>query len=89
MLNVSEANPQWKIVQELELPVEMNGLKGVTIGSDFFISGGGYFSVNLSDKIMKMSCNNGTFQLETLASTLQAPRVDHIFLPLPASMVVC
>ena len=91
VLNVSEAKPQWKMIEVLELPVPMSSLKGVILGPDFFISAGwgGSKFLKFLDKIMKMSCHNGTFQLETLATTLQVPRDSHVFLPLPASMAVC
>ena len=88
LLDLSKHNSQWQIMEELRLPIPLSGLKGATIGSDFYISGG-YGGSGRQDKIMKLSCNNGQCQLETLAATLQVPRFSHIFLPLPASMAVC
>ena len=87
LLDVSEPNPQWRIVAELELPVPLSGLKGVSLDGNFFISDGD--ASGYKDKIMRMTCNNGQCQLESMTSTLQVPRDHHIFLPLSESLAKC
>ena len=87
LLDVSEPNPQWRIVEQLSLPVPMYGLKGVTLGEDFYISGG--YSGSVSDQIFRLLCDEGQCQIQKMAPTLQAARAGHIFLPLPASLANC
>ena len=86
---MSQPNPQWRIVDQLELPVPMYGLKGVTLGSNFYISGGEKGYDSYSEKIFKMFCQQGQCHLEEMAFTLQEARGSHIFLPLPASLANC
>ena len=89
LLEISLPNPQWRIVDELELPVPMFGLKVVTLGSDFIIAGGLPDSGSHSNQILQMSCNEGQCRIQNMPSTLQVARSEHIFLPISASLANC
>ena len=89
LLDVSQPNPQWRIVEQLSLPVPMYGLKGLTLGEDFYISGGRQDSGSNSDQIFRMFCDEGQCQIQKMPQTLQAARERHVFLPLPASLANC
>ena len=86
---MSQPNPQWRIVEELALPVPMDGVKGITLGSEFFISGG-YLGTygSYSDKVFTMKCDQGQCQLQEM-TTLQEARANYIFIRLPASLANC
>ncbi len=90
LLEVSQPNPQWRIVEELALPVPMDGVKGITLGSEFLLSGG-YLGTygSFSDKVFTMKCDQGQCQLEEMTTTLQEARANHIFIRLPASLAKC
>ena len=87
---MSQPNPQWRIVEQLSLPVPMYGLKGVTLGEDFYISGGYQESEPYnSDQFFRMFCDEGQCQIQKMTQTLQVARIDHVFLLLPASLANC
>ena len=86
LLDLSQPNPQWRIVEQLSLPVPMYALKGVTLGEDFYMSGGVQDSGLYSDQIFRLLCDEGQCQIQKMPQTLQAARERHVFLPLPASL---
>ena len=89
LLDVSQHNPQWRIVEQLSLPVPMSMLKGVTLGEDFYISGGTQDSGSYSDQIFQMFCDEDQCQIQKMPQPLQTGRERHVFLPLPASLANC
>ena len=89
LLDVSQPNPQWRVVEQLSLPVPMSRLKGVTLGEEFVISGGRQDSGLESSQIFRLLCNKGQCEIQKMTQTLQVARCDHVFLPLPASLANC